>query len=126
MAQSHSRAETQTLKFNGSTYPERKSHLMPDASPITGTSNPFTSWTVEHAGIRVPDFDAAVAWYTEKLDFRVTHSWPYGEMTFAIVSPPADDDFFFEVMAGPGAASRPAYGNLGDPCCRQSLCPMAQ
>jgi hypothetical protein len=30
-------------------------------------SSPFASMKIEHVGIRVPDFDAAVAWYSEKL-----------------------------------------------------------
>ena len=34
-------------------------------------TSPFAGWKVDHAAIRVPDFDAAIAWYTEKLDFRL-------------------------------------------------------
>jgi hypothetical protein len=33
------------------------------------TSSPLASLKVNHAAIRVPDFDTAVAWYADKLDF---------------------------------------------------------
>jgi catechol 2,3-dioxygenase-like lactoylglutathione lyase family enzyme len=82
-------------------------------SPSLHTPSPFASWKIEHAGIRVPDFDAAVAWYTEKLDFRVTHNWLQGDKTFGFISPAADDRFSFELVAGPGAANRPAFSDLG-------------
>jgi catechol 2,3-dioxygenase-like lactoylglutathione lyase family enzyme len=94
---------------------ERTSPMaMPTVFPAVNTSSPFASWKGDHGGIRVPDFDAAVAWYTEKLDFRVMHSWPYGEITFAFISPAVDDSFRLELVAGPGAADRPTYENLGD------------
>jgi hypothetical protein len=49
----------------------------PIKPPAADTSSPFASWKVEHLGIRVPDFDAAVAWHTEKLEFRLTRSFPH-------------------------------------------------
>jgi len=63
-------------------------------------------------GIRVPDFDAAAAWYTEKLDFRLTHSLSLGDLTYTFISTAADESFSFELVAGPGAASRPPYQDL--------------
>ena len=36
-----------------------------------------------------------------KLDFRVLHEWPYGELRLAYISPPDDDDFHIELLAGP-------------------------
>jgi catechol 2,3-dioxygenase-like lactoylglutathione lyase family enzyme len=68
----------------------------------------------DHAGIRVPDFDAAIAWYTQKLDFRVMHSWPYGDLKLAYLAPAVDADFKIELLAGPGAADRPEYTDLAD------------
>lgn len=87
---------------------------MPNVFPSAKTSSPFTSMKGDHAGIRVPDFDAAVAWYTEKLDFRVMHTWPYGDMKLAYVAPPVDDGFRIELLAGAGATDRPGYTDLGD------------
>lgn len=62
--------------------------------------------------IRVPDFEEAVAWYKNTLDFRLLRSVPMGALTFGFIAPAADDNFSFEIMAGPGAANRPPYENL--------------
>ena len=74
--------------------------------------SPFAAWEVDHAGLRVPDVDSAVAWYTEKLDFRLRHSVPLGGLTFAVLSRAGDDSFTFELLAGPGAENRPLYTDL--------------
>ena len=77
-------------------------------------SSPFASWKVDHAAVRVPDFDAALAWYTEKLDFRLRKQVSFAGLTFAFLSPAGDDGFVFEFLAGPGAGSRPPYKDLHD------------
>ncbi|WP_245296833.1 MULTISPECIES: VOC family protein [Rhodomicrobium] len=87
---------------------------MPTKFPNAKTESPFTSMRGDHAGIRVPDFDAAIAWYTEKLDFRVIHTWPYGDLKLAYVAPAVDSGFKIEILAGAGAAGRPSYKDLGD------------
>lgn len=87
---------------------------MPAIFPRTKTASPFTSMKGDHAAVRVPDFDAAIAWYTEKLDFRVMHIWPYGDLRLAYVAPAVDDSFRIEILAGPGADNRPSYKDLGD------------
>jgi catechol 2,3-dioxygenase-like lactoylglutathione lyase family enzyme len=84
----------------------------PISSQTAGTPSPFASWKGDHAGIRVPDFDAAVAWYTQKLDFRLTQSCIVGELTFAFLAPAFDDHFSVELLAGPGADKRPPYDDL--------------
>ena len=38
----------------------------------TSRCSPLNSLKINHAAIRVPDFDTAVAWYAEKLDFRLS------------------------------------------------------
>ena len=76
--------------------------------------SPFASWKVDHAGIRVPDFDEAIAWYTTTLDFRLLRSVSLGKLTFGFVSPATDDSFSFEIMGGPGAAARPRYEDFRD------------
>jgi len=76
-------------------------------------SNPFACWKVDHAALRVPDFDAAIAWYTEKLNFRLRKHVSWAGLTFAFLSPGGDaDDFIFELLAGPGTDTRPAYADL--------------
>ncbi|MET7765409.1 VOC family protein [Streptomyces sp. NPDC005393] len=71
------------------------------ANPPKNPASPFASFAGHHIGIRVPDYEAAKAWYTEKLDFRVLQEWPYGELRLAYLSPPNDDDFHLELLAGP-------------------------
>jgi catechol-2,3-dioxygenase len=45
-------------------------------------SSPLASLKINHVAIRVPDFDIAVAWYADKLDFRLKQSVPVAELTF--------------------------------------------
>jgi catechol 2,3-dioxygenase-like lactoylglutathione lyase family enzyme len=77
-------------------------------------SSPFASMRINHVAIRVPDFDTAIAWYAEKLDFRSRQSVSLAGLTFAFLYPAADDSFHFELLAGPGAAERPPYKDLHD------------
>ncbi|WP_216839108.1 VOC family protein [Caulobacter sp. S45] len=87
----------------------------PEKTPPTAkTSSPFASWRIDHAGIRVPDFDEAVAWYTSTLDFRLLKSVSIGKLTFGFIAPATDDSFSFEILAGPGAAERPRYEDFHD------------
>ena len=60
-----------------------------------------------------PDYEAAKAWYTEKLDFRVLQEWPYGDLQLAYLSPAADDDFHLELLAGPIPHPNPVLDDLG-------------
>ena len=80
--------------------------------PSDKEANPFASWKVDHAALRVPDFDSAIAWYTEKLNFRLRKQVSFAGLTFAFLSPGSDDGFIFELLAGPGADTRPTYANL--------------
>ncbi len=65
--------------LTGETLRGRRTMPMPTVFPAAKTSSPFASWRGDHAGIRVPDVDAAIALYTEKLDFRMMHTMPYGD-----------------------------------------------
>jgi catechol 2,3-dioxygenase-like lactoylglutathione lyase family enzyme len=85
---------------------------MPSTPSTADASYPFPSWKIDHAAIRVPDFDAAVAWYTEKLDFHLKRSLPLAGLTFALLSPAADDSFGIELLAGPGADNRATFKDL--------------
>jgi len=81
----------------------------PSTPPAPG---PLGSLKINHAAIRVPDFDAAVAWYVDKLDFRSKQTVSVAGLSFGFLYPAGDDSFHFELMAGPGAAERPAYKDL--------------
>ena len=74
--------------------------------------SPLASLKINHAAIRVPDFDTAVAWYADKLDFRSKQTVSVAGLRFGFLYPAGDDSFHFELMAGPGAAERPAYKDL--------------
>lgn len=87
---------------------------MPATFPPARTSTPFASMKGDHAAVRVPDFDEAMRWYTEKLDFRVVTTWPYGPLQLAYLAAPVDNGFKFEIIAGPGAAERKPVKDLGD------------
>jgi catechol 2,3-dioxygenase-like lactoylglutathione lyase family enzyme len=50
-------------------------------------SSPLASLKINHAAIRVPDFDTAVAWYADKLDFRLKQSVPVAGLTFGFLYP---------------------------------------
>jgi glyoxylase I family protein len=76
--------------------------------------SPFASLKINHAAIRVPDFDTAVAWYADELDFRLKRSVSFAGPTFGFLYPTEDDSFHFELLAGPGAAERPPYKDLHD------------
>lgn len=87
---------------------------MSTSSPAIASSSPFANWRFEHAAIRVPDFEAAVAWYSDKLDFRLIKSSPLGDKLYGfLIAPAVDAAFIVELVAGPGADNRPAYDNLG-------------
>src|ERR1700727_3640062 len=77
-------------------------------------AGPLASLKINHAAIRVPDFDTAVAWYADKLDFRLKQSVSVAGLSFGFLYPDGDDSFHFELMAGQGAAERPAYKDLHD------------
>lgn len=83
------------------------------ANPAKNPASPFASFGGHHVGVRVPDYEAAKAWYTEKLDFRVLQEWPYGDLQLAYLSPAADDDFHLELLAGPIPHLNPVLDDLG-------------
>lgn len=78
------------------------------------TASPFTHWRADHAGLRVPDFHAATAWYGETLGLRVLHTLPLGEKTLALLGLPGDSRFRIEFIAGPGCTPRPPFDQLAD------------
>jgi lactoylglutathione lyase/glyoxylase I family protein len=67
-----------------------------------------------HSAIRVPDFEAAKRWYVEKLDFRVVHEWPFGDLQLAYLAPAADDRFFIEILGGGSPIPNRDYPDLND------------
>lgn len=81
-------------------------------NPPTNPSSPFASMRGHHTAIRYPDFESARAFWVDVMDWRVLQTWPYGELTLAYVMPPNQDGFHLEILAGPGAAPQPLYGDV--------------
>ena len=81
---------------------------------VEKTSNPFASWKVDHAGIRVPSFEEAATWYETVLDFRIVKMMPLGNKTLAFFAPAANDRFLIEFIAGEGCINRPQVQQLQD------------
>lgn len=84
--------------------------------PARNTRSTFADMRSHHVALRVSDFAKAKAWYTEKLDFRVVHEWPYADEELAYLAPPNDDNFMIELLAGgdPLPIEAPSYTDLGD------------
>jgi catechol 2,3-dioxygenase-like lactoylglutathione lyase family enzyme len=81
--------------------------------PALNPKSALAELSGNHVGIRVPDYDAAIKWYTEKLDFRIIHEWPYADEKLAYLAPANTNDFWIEILAG-GKLSEPVvYNDLG-------------
>ncbi|MEJ1240530.1 VOC family protein [Chryseolinea sp. T2] len=82
--------------------------------PPRNTSSTFNSIKGAHVALRVPNFDASKKWYVEKLDFRVVHEWPFGDLKLAYLAPPNDDNFWIELLAGDNPTPRPKFTDLNE------------
>jgi lactoylglutathione lyase/glyoxylase I family protein len=50
----------------------------------------------------------------EKLDFRVIHEWPFGDLKLAYLAPATDDNFWIEFLAGGKPTNQPDYSDLNE------------
>lgn len=82
--------------------------------PARNESSKFSSIRGAHVALRVPDFEASKKWYTEKLDFRVLHEWPFGDMQLAYLAPANDDNFWIELLAGANPAPQQKFTDLNE------------
>lgn len=84
--------------------------------PAKNPASKLASLAGNHVAVRVPDFEVAVKWYVEKLDFRVVHQWPFADQKLAYMAPATDDNFTVELMAGgePKPIPKAVYTDLGD------------
>jgi glyoxylase I family protein len=65
----------------------------------------------DHVALRVVDYDAAIDWYTTKLDFTVDQEWPYGDMKLAYLS---NGSVKIEILGGSEAEPQVPPANLAD------------
>ena len=79
---------------------------MTTGSPVDNTS-PFASWKIDHAGVRVDEIEAAVAWYVETLDCRVVRRWSLGSKQFCWLSPPGAAGIIIELLANSVPDTKP-------------------
>jgi glyoxylase I family protein len=84
------------------------------AMPAKNAASPFSSIKGSHIALRVPDFEASKRWFMEKLDFRVIHEWPFGDLKLAYLAPANDDAFWIEILAGGTPAARPDHASLDE------------
>lgn len=82
--------------------------------PARNTESKFSNVKGAHVALRVPDFEASKKWYVEKLDFRVIHEWPFGDLQLAYLAPPNDDNFWIELLAGGNPAPREKFDDLNE------------
>ena len=71
-------------------------------TPLTfsekNTASKFSDIKAGHVAIRTTEYDAIIKWYLEKLDFRIVREWTAGEMQFAYLALPNDNDFMIEIL----------------------------
>ncbi len=78
-------------------------------------STPFSDLRPDHTGLRVNHRDDAIAWYTRILGLKVVKTIEIGgDISYVYLATPAGDAFRIELVAGPGAANRPAPDVLAD------------
>lgn len=82
---------------------------MPLFSPPPNALSPFASMRGDHAGLRVADLDDALAWYGEKLDFRIVGSGESPGLKYTQIAPADDNVFRLELLTGPGAVQRGGF-----------------
>jgi len=81
--------------------------------PALNPKSPLAELSGNHVGIRVPDYAKAIKWYTEKLDFRVIHEWPYADEKLAYLAPANTNAFWIEILAGGKLKAVTKYIDLG-------------
>jgi glyoxylase I family protein len=82
--------------------------------PPKNPHSPLASMAAHHVAIRVPDYQRTKEWYTSKLDFRVVHEWPYGDLELAYLAPSADDDFHLEILGGADPTLKIVFDDLAE------------
>ena len=81
--------------------------------PALRPQSPLAGLVGNHVGIRVPDYKAAIKWYSEKLDFRIIHEWSYADEKLAYLAPANTNDFWIEILAEGRLKAKVKYDDLG-------------
>eukprot|EP01035_Chromulina_nebulosa_P055266 gene55266-75735_t len=83
------------------------------AMPALNPQSPLAGLQGNHVGIRVPDYKAAIKWYTEKLDFRIIHEWGYADEKLAYLAPANSNNFWIEILAEGKLKPKTKFDDLG-------------
>lgn len=82
--------------------------------PSRNEASIFSNMRGAHVGLRAADYNTIVKWYQEKLDFRLLHEWPFGDLQLAYMAPANDDNFWVEILAGGNPVPQADYTDLGE------------
>ncbi|RXT41884.1 VOC family protein [Bradyrhizobium betae] len=84
--------------------------------PANNANSPFADMKGHHVAVRTPDLASALAFYVEKLDFRVVATWDYADEKLAYIAPANDDRFYVEILGGgePAPTDVRPYTDLAD------------
>ncbi len=82
--------------------------------PSKNEASKFSSIKGAHVALRVPDFEASKKWYRDKLDFRVVHEWPFGDLQLAYLAPANDDNFWIELLGGADPEPKEKFTDLNE------------
>lgn len=82
--------------------------------PAKDEGSVFSSMRGAHVALRVADYQGIVKWYQEKLDFRLIHEWPFGDLQLAYLAPANDDNFWVEILGGGETGPTNAYRDLNE------------
>ena len=72
--------------------------IVPLTFPDRHVEGKFSQLKAGHIAIRTHRYNAVIAWYKEKLDFRLIREWEVGELQLAFIAPPNDDTFMIEIL----------------------------
>ncbi|MDJ1481323.1 VOC family protein [Cytophagaceae bacterium YF14B1] len=82
--------------------------------PPKNTQSVFANMRGAHVALRVSNYDETKKWYMEKLDFRLLHEWPFGDLQLAYLAPANDDTFWIELLAGGNPEPKTSYQDLNE------------
>jgi catechol 2,3-dioxygenase-like lactoylglutathione lyase family enzyme len=82
--------------------------------PSRNEASVFSNMRGAHVALRAADYAGIVKWYQEKLDFRIIHEWPFGDMQLAYLAPANDDNFWIEILGGGEDIPKVDYTDLNE------------
>jgi catechol 2,3-dioxygenase-like lactoylglutathione lyase family enzyme len=91
-----------------------KEHITTIQLPSRNEASVFSNMRGAHIALRAANYEGIVKWYQEKLDFRLIHEWPFGELKLAYLAPANDDNFWIEILGGGDPLAQNDYSDLSE------------